>query len=71
MLSKSILGVNMLKIADNRPQIIQKSLKEVVGLFKQNELKVISGGVFNYTEIAKAHRLLEEGKSVGKISVKW
>jgi NADPH2:quinone reductase len=71
MLSKSILGVNMLKIADNRPQIIQKSLKEVVGLFKRNELKVISGGVFNYTEIAKAHRLLEEGKSVGKISVKW
>ncbi|MBM3185783.1 MAG: zinc-binding dehydrogenase [Bacteroidetes bacterium] len=71
MLSKNILGVNMLKIADNRPYVIQNCLKEVVELYHKGELKVISGGCFNYTEIAKAHQLLEEGQSMGKISVKW
>jgi NADPH2:quinone reductase len=71
MLSKNILGVNMLKIADNRPHTIQNCLKEVVDLFQKGELKVISGGCFNYAEIAKAHQLLEEGQSMGKISVKW
>lgn len=71
MLSKNILGVNMLKIADNRPHTIQNCLKEVVDLFQKGELNVISGGCFEYSEIAKAHQLLEEGQSMGKISVKW
>jgi len=71
MLSKNILGVNMLKIADNRPNIIQNCLKEVIELYQKGEIQVISGGCFNYTEIAEAHQLLEDCQSTGKISVKW
>ena len=61
----------MLKIADNRPHTIQNCLTEVVDLYQKGELKVISGGCFEFSEIAKAHQLLEEGQSMGKISVKW
>ena len=71
MLSKNILGVNMLKIADNRPNVIQKCLKDVVNLYQNDEIRVVSGGCFHYTEISKAHKLLEEGQSIGKISIKW
>lgn len=71
MLSKNILGVNMLKIADNRPLILESCLNDVVKLFKAGGLQVISGAVFNHQEIALAHQLLESGKSTGKITVKW
>ena len=71
MLSKNILGVNMLKIADNRPSVIQKCLEDVVNLFKNGELKVVSSTIFNANQIAEAHELLESGKSIGKITVKW
>jgi NADPH:quinone reductase-like Zn-dependent oxidoreductase len=71
MLSKNILGVNMLKIADNRPQVIQLCLQEVVSLYKSGELTTVSGAVFNYKDIAAAHALLESGNSTGKITVTW
>lgn len=71
MLSKNILGVNMLKIADNRPSVIQKCLEDVLNLFKNGELKVVSSTIFNANQIAEAHELLESGKSFGKITVKW
>jgi NADPH:quinone reductase-like Zn-dependent oxidoreductase len=72
MLSKNILGVNMLKIADNRPRIIQQCLTDVIELYKRGEiLRVVSGGCYTYSEIGKAHQLLEDGQSIGKISITW
>ena len=71
MLSKNILGVNMLKIADNRPRIIQQCLTDVIELYKRGEIRVVSGGCYTYSEIGKAHQLLEDGQSIGKISITW
>jgi NADPH2:quinone reductase len=71
MQSKNILGVNMLKIADNRQHLIQKCLSDVIDLHKKGEIRVVCGGSYNYTELAKAHKILEEGQSMGKISIKW
>ena len=71
MSSRSILGVNMLKIADHQPMIMHEALNEIIKLYRNNELKVHSGGVFHVNEIHEAHNLLESGKSLGKIIVKW
>lgn len=71
MSSRSILGVNMLKIADHQPMIMNEALKETIELYKSKKLKVCVGGVYSVFEIDKAHDLLESGKSTGKISVKW
>jgi len=71
MRSKSILGVNMLKIADHKPSIIAHCLKEVVQLAHEGILIPQVGGQFSVTEIAQAHLLLESGKSTGKIAIFW
>lgn len=71
MRSKNILGVNMLKIADNRPMIVHDCLVAVVDLFNKEQLKPQIGAVFHVSKIAEAHSLLENGKSTGKITVFW
>jgi NADPH2:quinone reductase len=71
MSSKSILGVNMLKIADTRPEIMQSCLLELMKLYTSNKIQVCVGGSFNVSQISQAHELLESGKSKGKISVFW
>jgi NADPH2:quinone reductase len=71
MMSKSIIGVNMLKIADHRRDILGKCLKDVSELVLRGELKPHVGGQFSANEIAKAHQLLESRNSLGKVVVYW
>lgn len=71
MRSKNVLGVNMLKIADNRPMVLAECLNEVVKLFMNGELKPQSGGVYPVDKIAEAHAALENGKTTGKLTIKW
>jgi NADPH:quinone reductase-like Zn-dependent oxidoreductase len=71
MRSKNILGVNMLKIADNRPMIIHDCLVDVVDLFLKGEIIPQVGAVYPVSKIVEAHALLESGKSTGKITVVW
>jgi len=71
MSSRSILGVNMLKIADHRPMIMHEALGHIIELYQSEKLRVCLGGVYHVNEIEKAHNLLESGKSTGKISVRW
>ncbi len=71
MRSKNVLGVNMLKIADNKPEVLSHCLKKVVELTNKGILKPQVGAKFNVNEISAAHALLESGKSTGKISVFW
>ncbi len=69
--SKSIIGLNMLKISDHKPQAFQRALRGVVGLAEQGILKPTVGKEFDYTELAVAHSYLESRQSVGKVAIKW
>jgi NADPH:quinone reductase-like Zn-dependent oxidoreductase len=71
MASKSVLGVNMLRVADERPDVIQRCLQSVVALATVKEIQPHVGGRFKSTEIAEAHAFLESRKSTGKIIVTW
>ena len=71
MRSKNILGVNMLKIADNKPEVIEHCLKGVVDLFKDGKIKPQVGGTYSSNELAQAHDALESGKTTGKLAVAW
>ncbi len=71
MPSKSIMGVNMLKIADDKPAVIQRCLEAVVRLNKEGVFIPTIGKVFPVAEIAAAHEYLEKRKSIGKIAVRW
>lgn len=69
--SKAIIGVNMLKIADDKPQVIQRCLQAVIQLYEKGVFRPKIGKVFPVNEIAAAHEYLEKRKSMGKIVIKW
>jgi NADPH:quinone reductase-like Zn-dependent oxidoreductase len=71
MRSKAVMGVNMLKVADYQPHVLSTCLKELVKLAKSGEINPKVGATFSAIDLAKAHALLESGKSTGKIIVKW
>jgi NADPH2:quinone reductase len=71
MTSRSVLGVNMLKIADHRPDVMSHCLNEVVKLHAEGIIQPQVGGTFLHTELTNAHALLESGKTTGKLTVFW
>ena len=71
MKSQGVIGVNMLRIADHKPQVLQRIIKGVIELFNQGKIKPHVGGSFKADEIAEAHDFLENRKSIGKIVVEW
>lgn len=71
MRSKNIMGVNMLKIADNKPKVMEHCLTEVVRLYDAGKIKPQVGGKYTSAQLCDAHDTLESGKSTGKLSVFW
>lgn len=71
MRSKNVLGVNMLKIADNKPEIMEFCLKAVLELYKDKKLVPQIGGKYKAAQLADAHQALESGTTTGKLSVFW
>ena len=71
MPSKSIIGVNMLKVADSKPAMMQHCLESVVELAKQGVFKPKDSIIFPAAEITKAHEMLANRKSMGKVVLEW
>ena len=69
--SKALIGVNMLRIADDRPETLNRVLKGTVGLYEEGILKPKSGGVYDIDALNEAHSNLEHRKTMGKIAIKW
>ncbi len=71
MRSKSICGVNMLKIADFKPLVLQSCLNEMVQLALNGEIQPQVGKEYSFTELALAHHEMEQGTTTGKLVIKW
>lgn len=71
MRSKSIVGINMLKIGDYKPYTMEFCLKSVAEKALNNEINPKVGATYSAEKIADAHAFLESGKSTGKVVVKW
>lgn len=71
MPSKALIGVNMLRIADEKPAVLQRCLQEVIKLTETGIFKPHTPHVFPVAELAAAHDLLENRGSTGKIAVAW
>ena len=69
--SKAIVGVNMLRVADQRPDIIRRCLQAVTQLAVSGEVSPVVGGEFRAEEIGKAHDFLGARKSIGKVVIRW
>jgi len=68
---KSLIGVNMLRLSDQRPDTLARVLHGVADLVLRGELEPTVGGRFAAKQIAAAHELLSGRGSMGKIVVEW
>jgi len=64
--SKSFVGVNIKEIADKKPLALERTLQALVKLFNDGTLKTEILTELPWTEISKAHQLLEGRQSTGK-----
>ena len=71
MPSKSIIGINMLQIADHQPQVIERNLSAVMKLYSDGVFIPEIAKVFLVSAIEEAHDYLEKRKSIGKVVVQW
>lgn len=71
MRSKSILGVNMLRISDERPETLQRVLRGVAQLVLSGEIRPTVGGRYRAAQLAEAHEFLGGRGSMGKVVVSW
>ncbi len=69
--SKSLIGINMLRLADGRPEVLARCLKGVVQGTAEGYLKPSVGARFAASDIAKAHEFVESRKSSGKVVLEW
>ncbi|HEX2900529.1 MAG TPA: zinc-binding dehydrogenase [Bacteroidia bacterium] len=69
--SRAIIGCNMLRVADHRPEVLQYCLQGVLKAAAEGHLKPTVGKVFTATELVAAHEYVEQRKSMGKVIVTW
>jgi len=69
--SQSLIGVNMLKIADNRRDIIAHEFAEVASLYQKGILRPHVGKIFEHNQLPQAHEWMENRQSIGKGVVTW
>lgn len=69
--SKGMIGVNMLKIAEEQPEKIGEVMRKVVEWEHQGIIQPFVGAEYPIDLLAEAHSFLESRKSMGKIVVKW
>lgn len=67
MSNKAVLGVNMLHLADNAPDLVAAELREVVDLVAAKRLAPVVDLVVPFARAADAHRRLEGRGNVGKV----
>lgn len=71
MESKGMLGVNMLRIADDEPEVLNRVMQKVVELYQAGVIDPVVGAEFPVDRVVQAHEYLESRQSIGKIVIRW
>ena len=69
MKSQGVIGLNLLSIADQKPEKLQYVLKELVKLAKQKYITPVADYKFDWKNLPEAHDGFEKGKFTGKIYI--
>jgi NADPH2:quinone reductase len=62
-----VLGFYLGRLMRHRPEIVREAIGELVALWSSGAVKPLVGASFPLEEVAEAHRLVEERRSVGKV----
>lgn len=71
MRSRSILGINMLRLGDHKPELVAACLAEAVAAHGRGVLKPHVHRVYGAEELPQAHMDLGGGVTMGKLVVRW
>ncbi len=71
MKSQGLIGVNMLRLADNRPLTLQRCMQNVADMILSGELVPTVGAKYPHSQLAQAHDFLGGRQSMGKVIVFW
>ncbi len=71
MKSKSVIGVNMLRVADYKPEILRSCLESVRELLEKGEINPPGGKIFESNQLADAIEYVGLRRSSGKVVVMW
>lgn len=71
MKSRSLIGVNMLRISEAKPALLGQCLQEVAAARDDGWLKPHVHRTFDHLELVAAHGALMSGRTVGKVAVRW
>lgn len=69
--SKGLLGLNLMKIADERPDLLARALTEVARLAASGALEPVVDRSFAAEAVAEAHERVESRQSIGKVILEW
>ena len=69
--SKSLIGINILKLGDHKPELVARSLKAVIADAEAGKLDPVVHKTYRINELNEAHLALENRKTIGKTVVFW
>ncbi|MEO8588842.1 MAG: zinc-binding dehydrogenase [Flavobacteriales bacterium] len=69
--SRSVLGVNMLRISEDQPEVIAECLREMVNAQRSGILRPHVHAEFAATQLPQAQAALASGKTMGKVVMRW
>jgi NADPH:quinone reductase len=62
-----VVGFYLGRLMRHRPEIVRDAIAEVVALWESGAVRPLVGATFALSDVAEAHRLVEERRSVGKV----
>ncbi|MFN8239046.1 MAG: zinc-binding dehydrogenase [Chitinophagales bacterium] len=71
MESRSMIGVNMLRIADYKPDTLKHCMDSVIQLLHEGKVNPQVGKMYAAKDIAQAHDDMENRRTIGKIGIIW
>ncbi len=71
MESRAMIGVNMLRIADYKPETLKFCMQSVIDLLEQGKINPHVGKMYAAKDISEAHDDIEKRKTIGKIGIVW
>ena len=71
MESRSMIGVNMLRIADYKPDTLKFCMESVIQLLHEGKIEPHVGKMYAAKDISQAHADMENRKTLGKIGIVW
>ena len=69
--SKSIIGVNLIHIGKNKPDVLNYCLEKVFELYNEKKIHPLIDESFHVSSFTDAQKKLEKRNTIGKICIYW